>query len=227
MPARALVGAARCELRRREPAERLPRGRGRVARGERDGLAAIRRRDEPRRAPRLAARGGERHAELGPRRGAQPAVHEAPALQPRVRAGAQVQRLAGLERFDGEAAVVLAGADLLLGQLEELVVDRGQPFAGMRLKRRIEVERRPGAGDVETVAARLVERRDGAQHRALCARERRQQLRRGIQPEGRRRLVVAYAVSRREAASSMRRSGRRQTSRRQGGRRPPWRPDDR
>ena len=84
-----------------------------------------------------------------------------------------MQRLAGLERFDGEAAVVLARAKLLLGQLEELVVDRRLALAGMRLKRSVQIECRPGAGDVEAVAARLVERMNGAQHLGLGSCERR------------------------------------------------------
>ena len=84
-----------------------------------------------------------------------------------------MQRLARLERFDGETAVVLGGAELLLGDLEELVVEGRQCFAGMRLKGSIEVERRPGAGNIDAVAARLIERMSGAQHLGLGICERR------------------------------------------------------
>src|SRR6185503_5338170 len=103
-----VVAAALRNFGRGEPAERLAGGRLRVAGGERERLPAIRRRDEPRRAPRLAAHGRERDAELGPRGGTQAAVREAPALHSRIRALAHVQKLTGLERFDGEAAAVLA-----------------------------------------------------------------------------------------------------------------------
>ena len=190
MPARA--SSARLGITSAASIQRnvLLRGRGLVTSGERERLPAVRRRDEPRRAPRLAARTGQRNAQLGPCGEAQSAVDEAPALQPRVRAIAHVQRLAGLERFDGEAAVVLACADLLLGQLEELVVDRCLSLASVCLKGSIEVERRPGAGDVEAVAARLVERADGAQHRVLCVSAGRRGRGERIQPEGRRSLSM-------------------------------------
>src|SRR5205085_3890479 len=105
------VGAARHSLGRSEPAERLPRRRFRVARGELERLPAIRRRDEPRRAPGLTARSRERDAKLGARGRAQAPVRQAPALLPRFGAGADVERAARLERFNGEAAAVLARAD--------------------------------------------------------------------------------------------------------------------
>jgi hypothetical protein len=42
----------------------------------------------------------------------------------------------------------------------------------MALQRRIEVHGWAGAGDVYAIAARLIERIDGAQQRWLCCRER-------------------------------------------------------
>jgi hypothetical protein len=62
---------------------------------------------------------------------------------------------------------------LLPGRFEELIVDRRLCLAGVPLKRSIEVERRSGAGNVDAVAARLVERINGAQHRGLGSCERR------------------------------------------------------
>ena len=70
----------------------------------------------------------------------------------------------GFERLYGEAAFVLAGANVLsCGCVEELVCDRIAKLAGVALQRRIEVDRRARAGDVDAVAARLVERVDGSQ----------------------------------------------------------------
>ena len=63
-------------------------------------------------------------------------------------------------------------ADLLRRELEQLIVDARLIFARMCLQRCVEIQRGTGARNVEAVAARLVERMDGAQERGLRVGER-------------------------------------------------------
>ncbi len=134
MPARTLSALLDTSSSSGNQRNALQLGRGLIARDERQRLSTVDGGDQRRGAPALAAFGAERDAELRPRSRAQAAVRELPALEPRVVAASQQQRLLGLECLYREAAFVLARADVLPCRcVEELVCDRVAKLAGVGL----------------------------------------------------------------------------------------------
>ena len=110
----------------------------------------------------------DRDAQIAPRVAAKTPPCHRPALGGRRRARTHHQLGTGLEGCCGQAAIVEAGLDgAVADPFESLIVELAAVFAGVRLEGIVETKRRAEAGNVETVAARLVESLGRAQQPSI------------------------------------------------------------